>query len=676
MPNFNGNPYRKTLSTDPTAIDSMLTDFPWQVTPFADSDILARCETTASRLNLAFSQSGSLLDFERENQVLSNNPVYWVRIPSISAVVATDIQVEYGNLYNDDIELTDSDNTWDSFFKGVWHMADPSTSFLDSSGNSNTLTETSGTIPLSSTSAIGGYSRDFEAGDTEYGAISDNTSLSIGNNDYHVTGYLRPETVSGFPVWASKGWSQVENTTNAEFAAWYNGTSSRWMFSAINGGVTSVEVNSGVSASINTWYRYDGWHDAGANQIGISINLSSPVTAAFSSSGVNDGNQPFVIGASVSQSLYFDGLIDEVRVSKGIVRSADWRKAEHLNMTAGDKETSYGSEVDDQDAPPSGVYSLVVDGIRMWWDWQAEEYYGKDGPDVVVLYYFAPDDTWIWNHGAGDSGNWAVGNGDATTLPDFTDTYTNLSGSDPTTFANPSDINANYVYCLESLGFVYNDPVIPDGVVSFDFDGITLDFVISIAFPDPNNASYNNEAEQLYLLSSGSAWLWFDIGEGYFPAAWTPDEPLTSLPDFTDTDWLDLYDPDAVLDNPLDGCGEIVTGLLGFTYAPPSVTSVEWVGDTSDDWHTASNWEPEEVPTNETDVLIDNAADLVIDDPAECNSIYITSDYTGTVTINDILTITEYFQYRDAIIQTPITISGLVFGDGKIRHSSGRIVVT
>jgi hypothetical protein len=200
----------------------------------------------------------------------------------------------------------------------VWELDEASGNALDSHGT-NTLTETSGTIA----SAAGkcGNARDFEAGDTEYFEIADNDSLSTGNIDFTVSAWVYGESLASFPVIAHKGW-RATGSTDKEWVIWYNAGDKRFMFETC---VSSATIRSAYGhnfgeASTATWYHIVAWHDSVNDQIGLSINAGTPNTST-NNVGVNAGAGNLQIGAASVQSLYWDGLIDQVAFWKRVLTS-------------------------------------------------------------------------------------------------------------------------------------------------------------------------------------------------------------------------------------------------------------------------------------------------------------------------------------------------------------------
>lgn len=198
-----------------------------------------------------------------------------------------------------------------------WKLDEASGNALDAHG-ANELTETSGIID-SATGKVGN-ARDFEFIDTEYFTHADNADLSTGDIDFTIACWIKPETLTGFPVVASKGDSNPA-TSNTEWLIWYNSSTSRLTFSVCKTTTyTDRPADTFGALSNGTWYFVVVWHDSVNNQIGIAINAGTADTTSYSS-GVNDGNRDFVIGASILQSLYWDGLIDEFGFWKRVLTS-------------------------------------------------------------------------------------------------------------------------------------------------------------------------------------------------------------------------------------------------------------------------------------------------------------------------------------------------------------------
>lgn len=198
-----------------------------------------------------------------------------------------------------------------------WDMGEASGNAIDVHDD-NDLTETNGTIG----SAAGkvGNCRDFEAGDTEYFTLADNADLSTGDIDFTWQVWFNAETLANFPVLFNKG---VSSGTR-EYVLFYNTSTSRLNFivQGTAGAESTAVANNAGALSTGTWYCVHCWHDSVNNEIGIAVNAGTPDTDPHTA-GVLDGAGAFSIGSSPSQSLYFDGLIDEVGFWKRVLTSGE-----------------------------------------------------------------------------------------------------------------------------------------------------------------------------------------------------------------------------------------------------------------------------------------------------------------------------------------------------------------
>jgi hypothetical protein len=202
-----------------------------------------------------------------------------------------------------------------------WKLDESSGNATDAHG-SNTLTDNGG---VGTASGIINTGRTFD-GSNDYLSCADNASLSTGDVDFTLQFWVYPTSLTGFPVVGNKGW-QGGSGPNREWVIYLN-SGVPTLEVANGGGSTSVAWGSSLSA--NVWSLIHVWHDAMNNLIGISVNAGTAVTTSYSG-GVADGTGDFVIGASVAQSLWWVGRIDEAAFWKNRVLSST------------DRTTLYGS---------------------------------------------------------------------------------------------------------------------------------------------------------------------------------------------------------------------------------------------------------------------------------------------------------------------------------------------
>ncbi len=195
-----------------------------------------------------------------------------------------------------------------------WALDEASGNALDSHG-SNTLTETSGTIG----SAAGkiGTCRDFELGDTANFSVADNAALSTGDIDFSVAAWVQFESVASSYIVTK----HAATGNQREFALFYttSGTDG-FRLSVSNDGTAEVVVEWPATPTPGVWYFVACGHSAAANDIWISVDGGTPVTASHAT-GVFDSTTAFMIGARAANAGHFDGLIDEVGFWKRDIRS-------------------------------------------------------------------------------------------------------------------------------------------------------------------------------------------------------------------------------------------------------------------------------------------------------------------------------------------------------------------
>lgn len=195
-----------------------------------------------------------------------------------------------------------------------WKLDEASGNALDSHG-SNNLTDTS-TVGAT-TGKINGC-RDFEVSASEYFSIADNASLSVGDIDFAVSGWVNIES-SGAQRGIIGHWTV---SGNRSWIFTYSSFLNRFLFLVSNDGTASVSVTANAfgAPALGTWCHFQAWHDSVANTINIQIN-NGAINSTSHSSGVFDSSGLFAIGSNLDGNLHFDGLIDEVGFWKRVLTS-------------------------------------------------------------------------------------------------------------------------------------------------------------------------------------------------------------------------------------------------------------------------------------------------------------------------------------------------------------------
>ena len=168
---------------------------------------------------------------------------------------------------------------------------------------------------------------DLERDSSMYGNISDNASLSFGDEDFTITTWVHAETLANnLAVWSK------DDNTPREHSLFYNNATDRFNFAVYDSGAsaTTAVADQLGSPSTATWYFIACWYDASASTVDIQVNngTSDQVGSAVTHW---DSTSDFRIGARTSTpSAYYDGLIDSTNV---------WRKV----LTADEKSWLYNS---------------------------------------------------------------------------------------------------------------------------------------------------------------------------------------------------------------------------------------------------------------------------------------------------------------------------------------------
>ena len=325
--------YRRTISIDPTKIDAPgLTNFPLMVK--LDSTRIDYGNTKDNGEDIRFTDvEGTPLRYEIEKWDETDPSVVWVKVPEISNTDTTIVYMYYGN--SDATDAQDTQNVWDSNFKMVQHLDETSGTHYDSTANANNGTPIGGVIQ-NATGKIDGTD-DFDIG---YIEVPGSSSLNFGSGtDFTMTAWIKAAvTQPNYPA--------IIGRRNPDP---YNG----YIFFLFNNGKLAVQLNDGAGTnyqSTSSDLRDDTWHHvvATGDRNGFLIFYVDGVFQGqfgISSKGSIDSTRNVFIGWEEGNpgAAYFDGMIDEVRISD-IARSAEWIKASYDSEN--DNLITFGGEQD------------------------------------------------------------------------------------------------------------------------------------------------------------------------------------------------------------------------------------------------------------------------------------------------------------------------------------------
>ncbi|MBU1045829.1 DUF2341 domain-containing protein, partial [Patescibacteria group bacterium] len=296
--------YRRKLTFNNASSTENLANFPVLVS--LNSSRIDYSNTQDSGQDIRFTDpNGIILKYEIEEWNESGTSTVWVKIPQIDAGSTIDyIYMYYGN--PDASDGQDMENVWDSDFKMVQHLQEASTStdaYVDSTSNNYDGTATSS----------------FAA------ANLDATGKIDGANDFDGTDDWIDIGASYDGVKTVEFWIEADNTTkdiiDLNGSAYISVSSGN----ATTTGFTSptIYVNGVATTTIDTTWRY------------AAVTTGTGLNASDLDIGRREGG------------TYFDGIIDEVRISSA-ARSGEWIEAQYKSMT--DTYITYGSEENQEGA--------------------------------------------------------------------------------------------------------------------------------------------------------------------------------------------------------------------------------------------------------------------------------------------------------------------------------------
>ncbi len=263
----------------------------------------------------------------------------WAKVPSINNASDTDVYLYYdqdhanNTDYVGDPGSTPAETVWDSYFKTVLHLHETSGTHYDSTSNNNDGTPQGGVTQDYATGEIDGAD-DFDGAD---GYIDFPANFTAGQSEVTLE------------LWMYLDEWVADNTI---YDAYYR--DSRWQFSLLEGNWYTRDASTGPTGGRDndlTWSNpgTDAWHHLALRYSvsdgikAIYINGSLEASTNISIDTLTTERDDERLGYPCDGS-YFDGKIDELRISAGIARSDYWIKASY--ESGRDDLVDFGSEED------------------------------------------------------------------------------------------------------------------------------------------------------------------------------------------------------------------------------------------------------------------------------------------------------------------------------------------
>ena len=318
---LSGYTTRKKITIDQTKVDSALVNFPVFVKLRSTNFDFTLTTDTGNDIRFTAANGVSLLAFERDRHDKINQLAeYQVNIPNVSNSAPTEFYIYFKN----DPSIIDGSNptgVWDTSFQGRWSLdqdpADIAPQMRDSTVNANHGTTHGAMTSAQSVEGKIGRALDFD-GSNDRVRIPNSPSVNV-TGEITVEKWIRLD-----PAFAAGG---IIVHKNRQYTFSVRGTDRRvsWSDSSI--------WNFGIFGYYDIGLQLNAWHRVVITKSGSTVRIyrdgvERVVRTDFGGALTSTPNDVFIGDDSFGNYWWFDGSIDEVRISN-IVRSAAWIKASY-----------------------------------------------------------------------------------------------------------------------------------------------------------------------------------------------------------------------------------------------------------------------------------------------------------------------------------------------------------
>ncbi len=341
---------RITIDNNEVAGSTALVDFPFLLN-LIDADLRSVSNggqlESESGYDLIFTLAdiSQVLDHELEKyDPTSGELVVWIKIPSLSASVDTDILMFYGNASVSSDPSTES--VWDNGFVAVWHLAQDPTApgpQIDDSTSNNFHASSSGS--MDSSDLVGGQigdAVDFDGSD-DLITHADDPQLDIGTDDLTISCWVNVDNTNNGDkkeILNKKG----GGSGNAGYAIRIKGDEVELAHKVSGQGNTNVSSSSSITLTAGTWHYVAVVFDVSADEALIHVDGVAEPSISINAGNSLDNTEKLTLGQRQNgSSNEMDGKLDEARVAN-VARSTDWLLTEYNNQS-----------------DPSGFFSLSLE---------------------------------------------------------------------------------------------------------------------------------------------------------------------------------------------------------------------------------------------------------------------------------------------------------------------------
>jgi hypothetical protein len=323
--------YRKKITIDHTQVSGDFSDFPVLIS-ITDSDLASKAQYDGDDI-LFVDSDGVANRLFHEIELFDNSSlelVSWVNIPHLTEEEDYVLYLYYGNSDCGNQEYPDF--VWDSNYVSVWHMdGNNFIEFEDSTSNGFDATNDIGNPTYQQPSKIG-YGVEFDGIDDQI-HICDDDKFSFCDS-------------SGDKPCSFEAWIKTEEPEATIITKFTHGDTGEWFF-FINAdnkcklwfrdsiGEHCMYRDTSDDVTNNTWIYVSSTFDGGTNYQKITNYLNGVDNSGYGERRANykrmRNKGEIVRFGMANYGRYFDGIIDEVRISN-VERSPEWIKTSYKTM--------------------------------------------------------------------------------------------------------------------------------------------------------------------------------------------------------------------------------------------------------------------------------------------------------------------------------------------------------